>query len=211
MIGIFGGEDDFIDTLRKTVAGKTAGTHPITVKRVRSEEEMDFCHLIFFRSSAGHRQTESAIATLATASILLVGEDDGFLRQGGMISLFLKNGTVRFDVNRLFLDRANIRLGPALLAGAANAEGGPSNGQPAESRRLKVSSPPVYPEIAQRMNIKGTVQLELTVGRDGAVEDVRVIGGHPMLTAAMVKAVRGWQYEPAAKESRLVVRFVFGQ
>lgn len=53
--------------------------------------------------------------------------------------------------------------------------------------------------------------LELMVGRDGAVKDVRIIGGHPLLTGAAAKAVRGWKYEPAAKESKMVVRLVFGQ
>ncbi len=210
LIGVVAGDEEFIDTLRQTVAGKTVGTHVILVKRVSTEAEMDFCQIIFFRSSAGHRRTQAFIASLASASILVVGEDDAFLAQGGMINLVLKDGTIRFDVNKASLERANIHLSPVLLA-AANPERGSSSSPAAESRRLKLSTPAEYPEIAKRMNIKGVVQLEVLVARDGTVKEVTVIGGHPLLTEAVVKAVKGWQYEPAAKESHELVRVVFGQ
>jgi TonB family protein len=59
------------------------------------------------------------------------------------------------------------------------------------------------------MNLTGAVQLEIVVRRDGTVKEARVIGGHPLLVAAVVKAVMGWRYEPAAKESQVAVRFVF--
>lgn len=213
VIGVFSGDDEFIDALKKTVAGKTAGTHPIVVKRVSLPEEMDFCQMIFLRATSGRKRTEDAIAVLATASVLLVGEEANFLRQGGMINLVLKNGTIRFEINKGALDRARVRLGPSLLAAVSGESG--SSGEPAvsatpgEARRLKVSTPPEYPDIAKRMNIRGTVQLELTVARDGTVKDVKIIGGHPILTDAMVKSVRGWRYEPAPKESQVVVKFVF--
>ena len=215
VIGVFNGDDEFIDALNKTVAGKTAGSHPIVVKRVSLFEEMDFCQMIFLRASAGRKRTEAAVAELASASILLVGEDDNFLRQGGMINLVLKNGTIRFEINKGALDRARVRLGPSLLA-AASGESGSSgdpvvSATPGEGRRLKVSTPPEYPDIAKRMNIKGAVQLELTVARDGTVKDVKIIGGHPILAESLAKAVRGWQYEPAAKESQVVVKVMFGQ
>jgi TonB family protein len=210
VIGVVGGDDEFIDTLRKTVAGKTVGTHPITVRRADSVADMDICQVVFFRSSAGHKRTDVAVSGLATASILLVGEDDGFLRRGGMINMVLKNGMIRFEVDRASLDRADIRLSPELLT-LANSENSSFNSPTGESRRLKVSSPPEYPELAQKMNIKGTVQVEASVRRDGTVKEVKVIGGHPLLANALAKAVMGWQYVPAAKDSVVVVRFVFGQ
>lgn len=217
-IGVVGGDDEFVDTVRKTVSGRAAGTHAITVKHADSVSELDLCQLIFFRSSAGHKRVQAAISALASAKLLLVGEDDGFLREGGMINLVLKNGTVRFEVDRAALDRAGLRLSPALLALANPGPGsstssapGPAPTASGEARRLKVSSPPEYPEIARKMNIKGVVLVEAAVRRDGTIKEVRVLGGHPLLADALVKAVMGWQYEPAAKESQVVVKFVFGQ
>ncbi len=210
VIGVLGGDDEFIDTLQKTVAGRTAGTHSITIRRADSEADMGVCHIIFFRSSAGHKRTEAAIVSLTSASILLVGEEDGFLRRGGMIDLVLKNGTVRFEVDQATLGRANIHLGPELLAVAlGRRDHGSSNGTSGELRRLKVGPLPEYPEVARRLNIRGMVQVEASVRRDGTVKEVRVIGGHPLLADALVKAVREWRYEPAAKDSQVVVKFVF--
>lgn len=216
VIGVVGGDDEFVDTLIKTVAGRTAGTHPIVAKRADSVEDLDLCQLVFFRASTGHKRVQAAISTLDAANILLVGEDNEFLRQGGMINLILKNGTVRFEVNRASLDRAGLKLSPALLA-LANSGGGssesPSSAMPSgeESRRLRLSSPPEYPEIAQKINLKGTVQVEALIRKDGTVKDVKIIGGHPVLAEALVKAVMGWRYEPAAKDSTVIVKFTFGQ
>src|SRR5271166_1792858 len=218
VIEVVGGDEEFVDTVKRTVSGKTVGLRSITVKRADSIADLDLCHLVFFRSSAGRKRTETIISTLANAAILLVGEDNEFLRQGGMINLVLKNGTVRFELDRASLERAGLRLSPTLLA-LANPGRGSSNAPTiesaavagGESRRLKVGTPPVYPEIAQKMNIKGTVQVEASVRRDGTVKEVKVIGGHPLLADALAKAVMGWQYEPAAKDSQVVVRFIFGQ
>jgi TonB family protein len=222
LIGIVGGDDEFVETVTKTVSGKTAGTHAIAVRRADTDAEISSCHLIFFRSSAGRKRTESAIAAAgANSRILWVGEDGAFLREGGMINLFLTHGTVRFEVDRASMERVGIRLGAALLA-LANPGSDSSNSASDESvadapappaagaaRRLKVSTPPEYPDIARKMGIKGAVQVEASVGRDGTVKNVKVIGGHPMLADALAKAVLHWQYEPAAKESQIVVRYVF--
>jgi TonB family protein len=210
VIGVVGGDDEFVDILKKMVTGKSIGTHPVEVERVSTEDELKSCQLIFIRSSAGRKRTQAVISALANASVLLVGEDEDFLREGGMINLFLKNGTVRFEVDRSSLDRTNIHLSPELLA-LANTERGSSNSPTAESRRLKAGPPPEYPELAQKMNIKGAAQVEASVRRDGTVKEVRVIGGHPLLADALAKAVMGWQYAPAAKDSVVVVRFVFAQ
>jgi len=47
------------------------------------------------------------------------------------------------------------------------------------------------------MGISGPVELEFTIGADGAVKDARVTKGHPVLGNAATEAVLGWRYEPA--------------
>jgi TonB family protein len=210
VIGVLDGDDEFIDTLRNTVSGKNVGSHSIAIRRVDRPEGIGSCHLIFFRSSAGRKRTEAAMARVATTSVLLVGEDEGFLQQGGMINLILKSGKIRFEVDRVSLERANIHLRPELfMLALGNQERKPSDTFKEEPRRLTLSTSPEYPEIARRMNLTGAVQLEILVRRDGTVKEARVIGGHPLLVAAVVKAVMGWRYEPAAKDSQVAVRFVF--
>ena len=56
--------------------------------------------------------------------------------------------------------------------------------------------PPVYPPVAVSAKIEGVVILEATVGRDGRVEDVRVLRSVPLLDKAARDAVLRWEYAP---------------
>ncbi|HKS74862.1 MAG TPA: TonB family protein [Terriglobales bacterium] len=55
---------------------------------------------------------------------------------------------------------------------------------------------PAYPIAALPMRLAGTVVLDTTIGEKGNVEDVKVVSGPPLLTAAAVDAVRQWHYSP---------------
>jgi protein TonB len=56
--------------------------------------------------------------------------------------------------------------------------------------------PPVYPPIAVKARVYGTVVLEATLTAEGNVEQIRVISGHPLLINAAIDCVKQWQYEP---------------
>jgi len=79
----------------------------------------------------------------------------------------------------------------------------------AESRAIKSRVPPVYPEIAKRMRIGGTVKLEATVDATGRVKDVKALSGSRMLDAAAEDAVRRWTFEPGAGDSNVEVQVNF--
>jgi len=79
------------------------------------------------------------------------------------------------------------------------------------TRKLKVSVPPEYPELARKMNIQGVARVLLTVTSDGRVVGVKELGGNPVLVAALAQAVRKWKYESADRESEIEVRFEFAQ
>jgi len=208
IIGVVAGDDEFIDLLKQTVAQKSVSGHPIVVTRANTAEESKACHLVFIRSSAGHKRTLALIASLASQSVLLVGEDDDFLPQGGMINLALQGGRVRFQVNAAALDRANLHLTKELLALAGPGRSS-SSAEAGETRPPKFNPPPEYPLIAKRMHITGAVQLQITIRPDGTVKDAKVLGGHPALADAAVKAVMKWRYEPAAREASTVIRLDF--
>jgi len=55
---------------------------------------------------------------------------------------------------------------------------------------------PQYPKLALQARIQGTVTLQATIGRDGTVQNLHVLSGHPMLTGAAMDAVRQWLYRP---------------
>ncbi|MGZ4731376.1 MAG: energy transducer TonB [Terriglobales bacterium] len=76
-------------------------------------------------------------------------------------------------------------------------------------RRAKTKVQPTYPELAHRMNISGTVKIEVTVAANGAVKEARVVGGHPVLAQSALDAAKRWRFEPAAAESTGVIDFKF--
>jgi len=77
------------------------------------------------------------------------------------------------------------------------------------TRRVKSQVQPTYPELARRMNVKGSVKLLVTVAQNGTVKSTKVVGGHPLLVTASEDAVRRWKFEPGTEESTGVVEFDF--
>jgi TonB family protein len=76
-------------------------------------------------------------------------------------------------------------------------------------RRAKSKVQPFYPDLARKMNIAGTVKIEVVVTPNGTVKDARVVGGHPVLANAALDAAKKWRFEPAGAESTGVIDFKF--
>jgi protein TonB len=86
---------------------------------------------------------------------------------------------------------------------------------PGVSQGLLISRvEPRYPPIAVKAHIEGDVVLAAIIGRDGRIENLHVIEGHPMLAQAALDAVKQWRYrpyllgsEPVEVETQVRVRF----
>jgi len=63
---------------------------------------------------------------------------------------------------------------------------------------------PRYPAIARQARVEGTVLLAATINRQGDIEDLQLISGHPMLAPAAIEAVRQWRYRPYRLNGRPV-------
>jgi len=55
---------------------------------------------------------------------------------------------------------------------------------------------PVYPPLARQTRINGTVRLHAIISKDGTIQQLEVISGHPLLQQAALDAVRQWRYQP---------------
>lgn len=55
---------------------------------------------------------------------------------------------------------------------------------------------PVYPHLAQQARAQGVVVLGAVISKEGTVESLRVISGHPLLNQAALDAVKQWLYRP---------------
>ena len=55
---------------------------------------------------------------------------------------------------------------------------------------------PVYPRIAIPTGVQGDVKLHAIISRQGTIESLSVISGHPLLNASAIDAVSQWKYRP---------------
>jgi len=76
---------------------------------------------------------------------------------------------------------------------------------------------PAYPALARSARIQGQVVLQAVISKQGAIENLRVISGHPMLVPAAIEAVRQWRYRPyflnneaVEVETQVTVNFSLG-
>ena len=55
---------------------------------------------------------------------------------------------------------------------------------------------PLYPAIAKAARIQGTVILQAEISKQGTIENLHVLSGHPMLVQSALDAVKQWRYKP---------------
>jgi protein TonB len=62
---------------------------------------------------------------------------------------------------------------------------------------MLISQPhPLYPPLAKQARIQGVVELNAVIGKDGTVQNLSVVKGHPLLVQAALDAVKQWRYKP---------------
>lgn len=73
---------------------------------------------------------------------------------------------------------------------------------------------PIYPPLARSARIQGAVVLQAVISKQGTIENLSVVTGHPMLAPAAIDAVRQWRYrpyilnnEPVEVETQITVNF----
>ncbi len=65
-----------------------------------------------------------------------------------------------------------------------------------EAARIIYQPKPEYPPLAIIARIQGTVRIEALISKNGAIEDLKVLDGHPFLVKAALNAVARWRYQP---------------
>jgi TonB family protein len=106
----------------------------------------------------------------------------------------------------------------AIQKAATREEDGTPPAAAADNNYLVERVAPQYPEAAKQQHIQGPVVLNVLVGIDGSVKDLRVISGEPLLTNAATDAVRKWHFKPhmlngkaVEFETRITVNFALPQ
>ncbi len=73
---------------------------------------------------------------------------------------------------------------------------------------------PTYPALARQARIQGQVVLQAVIAKDGSIQNLHLVSGHPMLTQSAMDAVKQWRYkpyflngEPVEVETQITVNF----
>jgi hypothetical protein len=108
------GEDTFEGVLAGTLRGKTVLDRAVEVRRVDALADARRVRILFVAASE-KRRLPDVVAALDGASVLTVGDMDGFADQGGMIAFKQKQDTVAFEVNLDQADQAGLKVSSQLL------------------------------------------------------------------------------------------------
>lgn len=65
----------------------------------------------------------------------------------------------------------------------------------AQSANLLTQVTPVYPPLAKAARVQGAVRFEATIGKDGHVQNLKLISGPPLLVQSAMQAVQQWVYK----------------
>src|SRR6266496_1550950 len=94
-----------------------------------------------------------------------------------------------------------------VIGGIPDVKPAPPPPPPPPPQRIKISAgvtaglrermvSPVYPPLAKAARISGTVVLQAVIGKDGTIQRLKALSGHPMLIPSAIEAVSQWKYKP---------------
>lgn len=91
--------------------GRPVRAFHLDVKFLKPQDNLDFCHILYFRS-----KPDTALLEQATArSILTISNYEQFIDQGGVIQLFEEKRRLRFNVNLIQAKAAELQISAKLL------------------------------------------------------------------------------------------------
>lgn len=77
---------------------------------------------------------------------------------------------------------------------------------------------PAYPALAKGARVSGVVRLLGVIAKDGTIQNLQLISGHPLLAHAAMEAVSQWIFQPTLLNGQPVevvapidVNFTLGQ
>ena len=201
----FAADQDFLDSLRKGgandafIKGVQEASRPAAApSAAKPLNRVQLASLV--RSGI----PDSRIATLLGERGVDFEPTDGFLQQlrtagAGQETLDALNAAVK-------VKPAGGATSPALQPESTKGKP-PASSAKANVRRIRVGGAveaamlvyqekPDYPQLARMARIQGTVRMETIIDKDGTVEDVKVISGHPLLIESALMAVSRWRYRP---------------
>jgi hypothetical protein len=96
VIGVLG-QSPFGDFLEETVRGKSVNGRPFKVRFFGRNDNFAECHILFV-SNAERDRLPAIMEALQKRPVLTVGENEAFIKSGGMVNFVLRSQAVRFEM-----------------------------------------------------------------------------------------------------------------
>jgi len=80
----------------------------------------------------------------------------------------------------------------------------------AEEARKPISRPaPPYSDVARRLQLSGTVKVQVVIAADGQIKETKIIGGHPLFVNTVEETLKKWHYAPSGSDTTAQLEFEF--
>jgi YfiR/HmsC-like len=109
------GDDPFGSVLDESIKDKTIGGRRLVVQRLKMGQNVKDCQVAFI-SSSEKTHARTFLEGLKGASVLTVGDTEGFAALGGVINFTMEENRVRFEINVDAAERAHLKISSKLLS-----------------------------------------------------------------------------------------------
>ncbi|MBC2717251.1 MAG: YfiR family protein [Desulfobacteraceae bacterium] len=115
-IGIIG-KDNFGNTLDH-IEGRSIGGKQLAIRHINSLSQLSDCQVLFVGTSESHRCYQ-ILREVSGTPVLTIGEDEDFIRMGGIIRFYNEKNHIRFEINQTAALKSDLKLSAKLLEVAA--------------------------------------------------------------------------------------------
>jgi len=112
-VGLFG-DKETLNAMKEATKNRKAKNRNIVVTKFSQEESLDGLHIIYI-SRKYKSVFRKIISKTDTKPVLLIGDFEGFVNNGGIISFFKENDKVRFEINIDTAKKRGFRISSRLL------------------------------------------------------------------------------------------------
>lgn len=111
----FVGEGGMAETLHKVVNGKSSDSRTVRVLILPSDEQLSQCNLVYI-AYPSRGKVQATLNKLRAKNVLTVGENDEFVRDGGMVGLVRDADQIQIQVNLEATQAAGLKISSRLLS-----------------------------------------------------------------------------------------------
>ena len=122
-VAVFGDDNVANEFQNMIQSGLVIDGHPVILKRIKSDVEITGSCQILFVANSERSRVSAILEKLKGSPVLLVGDSDNFLEQGGMINMVPKNRKVRLQINLGAAREASLKISSRLLVAADVVKG----------------------------------------------------------------------------------------